>query len=519
MTTTVPTHGGPAVPVSSDTSGKTMGRVALRAYGFPSEADAIAAGFHSEAGPASSVYVVSAAELVSGKYVLEGDPKATPIYTAPAGMRVEGGYSQPVYLVGGSLSNVAPVATPWYRAGGAPMPVAAYQPKDAATLAESYIDLTGNGHTATPGAGTDPTLSAAGWSFSTGKYLDISVSGALKPITVILQHTPSSVSGTHIILQPTAAGFQLYQDTTKISIAKATSSVITSSPAGTLSNGVEVITGFTYDGSGNFIHYSGGSEILSGTNNVTFDASTLRINHPSFAYAGTIARIAIYDAVLTRDQMFAIATATGKPVANFVTVGDSITQGSVASDAAHRWANLVSANKVWRLYNNGIASTPMQNTVQNTAIVIGAAVQNNLRDTYQTRVLDPKPRHVCILYGLIDMLLNDPAFNVTDFQTDYEFVVDAIIAAGVPATDIVIGSVPYIKAAGYTSIPFYNAGSPAKHAAHIAACAAVAAAKGTKYVDVYAYMLAHGGDALMGDNIHPNDAGHAAIAAAFLSVL
>lgn len=102
MTTTTPTKGGSVQPASVNTDGKTIGRVALRVYGFDTATDAIAAGFHSpEAGPAMSVYVVSDAELASGKYVLEGDPKATPIYTAPAGMKVEAGYSQPVYPVNG----------------------------------------------------------------------------------------------------------------------------------------------------------------------------------------------------------------------------------------------------------------------------------------------------------------------------------------------------------------------------------------------------------------------------------
>lgn len=60
----------------------------------------------------------------------------------------------------------------------------------------------------------------------------------------------------------------------------------------------------------------------------------------------------------------------------------------------------------------------------------------------------------------------------------------------------------------------------AARAAYIAACSAVATSKGTKYVDVYAWMVANGGDALIGpDDLHPNDAGHAQIAAAFLSVL
>lgn len=102
MTTTTPTKGGSVQPVSLDTSGKTIGRVAMRVYGFNTAADAVAAGFHSpEAGPAMSAYLVTQAQLDSGQFVLEGDPKATAVYTAPAGMKVEGGYSQPIFPVNG----------------------------------------------------------------------------------------------------------------------------------------------------------------------------------------------------------------------------------------------------------------------------------------------------------------------------------------------------------------------------------------------------------------------------------
>jgi predicted RecA/RadA family phage recombinase len=75
----------------------------MRAYGFASEAAASAAGYRCEAGPAMTVIIVTQAQLNSGQFVLDGDPKALPIYTAPVGMRIEGGYSQPVFLVGGSL--------------------------------------------------------------------------------------------------------------------------------------------------------------------------------------------------------------------------------------------------------------------------------------------------------------------------------------------------------------------------------------------------------------------------------
>jgi lysophospholipase L1-like esterase len=51
-----------------------------------------------------------------------------------------------------------------------------------------------------------------------------------------------------------------------------------------------------------------------------------------------------------------------------------------------------------------------------------------------------------------------------------------------------------------------------------AAVRELAVTNGTLFADVYAYMAANGGDSLIGgDNIHPNDTGHAAIAASVLT--
>jgi hypothetical protein len=54
----------------------------------------------------------------------------------------------------------------WYRAGGAPLPVAAYQPIGAASLAASYVNLANPGtYDAAPGVA--PTwASATGWGFN-----------------------------------------------------------------------------------------------------------------------------------------------------------------------------------------------------------------------------------------------------------------------------------------------------------------------------------------------------------------
>lgn len=63
----------------------------------------------------------------------------------------------------------------WYRAGGSPAPVAAYQPKGAASLAASYVNLANPGtYNAAPGVA--PTLGANGWTFDgTTQYLTTGV--------------------------------------------------------------------------------------------------------------------------------------------------------------------------------------------------------------------------------------------------------------------------------------------------------------------------------------------------------
>lgn len=57
----------------------------------------------------------------------------------------------------------APPAANWWEAGGAPTPVAVYQPKGAASLAASYVNLANPGtYDAAPGIAY-PSWSSAGW--------------------------------------------------------------------------------------------------------------------------------------------------------------------------------------------------------------------------------------------------------------------------------------------------------------------------------------------------------------------
>lgn len=64
----------------------------------------------------------------------------------------------------------AAAAADWWTAGGAPTPIAVYQPKGAASLAASYVNLINPGtYDAAPGIA--PTLDATGWVFNGTQYL------------------------------------------------------------------------------------------------------------------------------------------------------------------------------------------------------------------------------------------------------------------------------------------------------------------------------------------------------------
>ena len=85
-----------------------------------------------------------------------------------------------VNIPGGAVSvsrrAVSSGATDWWLAGGAPTPVAVYQPKGAASLSASYTNLVNPGtYNAAPGVA--PTWDAAtGWTFNgTTQYLTTSV--------------------------------------------------------------------------------------------------------------------------------------------------------------------------------------------------------------------------------------------------------------------------------------------------------------------------------------------------------
>jgi lysophospholipase L1-like esterase len=428
-------------------------------------------------------------------------------------------------MVGGNSSSV-----PWYLSGGITLSncVAVYQPVGAANLAASYINLVAPG-TNNAAEGVAPIFSAeTGWTFNgTTQYLKtgilpnanysiyIETSRNLSVARAnLIGETDNVVGGIGIESPGVTATKTRFVFGTVASAVEVTPNVVTGTlaltPSAQYINGAKVGT--------TAANWTGVT-----TKEIYIGAKNLNDTGILLPTSVRILRIAIYNIALTDAQVLALHASRLPNRFETVFFGDSITLGTGASDAAHQWTNLVIASKGYvNTINAGIGATILQNTVQNSVDTIGGAAVNNGRDTYSTRVLNHYPKRVFIHYGINDLRLNDVAITSANYGNDLGEIVDGIIAAGTSPQNIIIGSPSYCIPSEYSSfVSPFDGGSTEIHQSYVAQCAAIAAAKGTRYADVYQWMIDHGGDTLLpGTNtVHPNDAGHAAIANAFLSVL
>lgn len=206
-------------------------------------------------------------------------------------------------------------------------------------------------------------------------------------------------------------------------------------------------------------------------------------------------------------------------MASIVGFGDSIALGAAASDAAHQWLDKVAAALgAGTPLNKAISGT----VLQNSADAGGSPRASNGRDRYATDLLGANKREgAFIAYGFNDARYTAaPAtFNVTAYQNDLGEVIGGLVAGGYARDRIVVVSPYWISDTGLaTGSTGFTGQSRAGFEAHVSAAQVVARAFGTWWADAYAWMRDHGGASLIsGDNIHPNDNGHAAISDAVLS--
>lgn len=196
--------------------------------------------------------------------------------------------------------------------------------------------------------------------------------------------------------------------------------------------------------------------------------------------------------------------------------GDSITEGVGASSPARGWAALLARELGVRLVDKGRSGTVLQATPVRDGRG-GSGVSRFRADLLG----DDRADGIAILYGYNDARYTaDPArFNVAAFVRDYRVVLDGLLAAGAERDGLCLGSPPYPPDAGLQlGSAGFTGQSRAGFEAYVDAVRGLARDYGLFYAPVYEAMAAcRDGSLASPDVVHPNDAGHALIAATFAS--
>jgi hypothetical protein len=193
----------------------------------------------------------------------------------------------------GSVPVSDEITDAWYLAGGAPMPVVAYQPIGAASLADSYVNLVNPG-TLDAAPGVAPTwASGTGWGFDgSTQYLTTGIVPA-SGYSVVVRFSDSAPLSYIVVGVASAlgAGMQLYTRRLSGQAAWRSGGLLDSSP--TMTDGVMGIAGQAA--------YRDG--VLEGTipdwttaeTRAFFVGANNNVGSPSNFFAGNVQAVAIYD--------------------------------------------------------------------------------------------------------------------------------------------------------------------------------------------------------------------------------
>lgn len=201
---------------------------------------------------------------------------------------------------------------------------------------------------------------------------------------------------------------------------------------------------------------------------------------------------------------------------NIVFFGDSYTAGSGASTTAKRFSSLVAAAAGGTEVNLGLAgSTLEKRTPQDYQ---GAA--NAIDRLSGVPVYDNTYGMLVVAFNLNDVGQTAAAYNVANYKTDYDTVLDYILNTnGWPRQKVLVLGSYYIGAAGYTTyatITGNAAPTLSRHLSFIEATRETADKWGVDYLDMYRYQSINDTTLITGDTIHPTDAGHEYIASVIL---
>lgn len=203
----------------------------------------------------------------------------------------------------------AAAAASWWQAGGAPTPVAVYQPKGAASLAASYVNLANPG-TYDAALGVAPSFDAAtGWTFNgIDQYLTTGITPAQDQSWSILCRVDNitNSNGKWVLGSGLGAsrlfGLMSYSDGTSNFLYGGENKSGAVTPTGTLS-----VAGNTGYRNGSAV--AGSISAPIGALGALFIGATNWFGSALGHVAGNIQAVAIYNTTLSAAQVLAISTA------------------------------------------------------------------------------------------------------------------------------------------------------------------------------------------------------------------
>lgn len=235
----------------------------------------------------------------------------TPRLEFPAWLRRIGDPLKMLSPLGGMLTPLgvsARVVSNWWEAGGATGCIAAYQPKGAASLAASYVNLANPG-TFNAAPGTAPTFNTAtGWTFNgTSQYLTTGIIPSdYAAKSLLIQFANATASGDRIPFGAfnVAGGKAFYVDLYYVGNA-------------IYYDGTHFLSGTITAGNlgvaGTAAYKNGVNQSITLSNlNPTVAAYIGALNNDGALYgyfAGDVIALAVYSANLTDAQMAAVAAA------------------------------------------------------------------------------------------------------------------------------------------------------------------------------------------------------------------
>jgi lysophospholipase L1-like esterase len=201
------------------------------------------------------------------------------------------------------------------------------------------------------------------------------------------------------------------------------------------------------------------------------------------------------------------------PVGSISGFGDSITHGAGASSPRHAWLNVLADNlHATGVNNQGVDGTVFQTTRQ---------LRRNGASRWREALTGPnKTEMVFILYGYNDARSTArPLFSVGAFRNEFQAMLDGLQHAGYARHQIILGSPPFMEPDGYLlSGPDFAGSNDTVMKAYRDAVFELADSNSLPFADIYPLFKARP-ELIASDAIHPNDQGHAAIAAAFIRAL